>query len=91
MKVGDYDNGIDPAGEDYPKWMALVDHLKVSLLTCGCRVACLPGTLLVDRSVYVQFCFIMIDWIGANIIHQFWNFTYVHHCCCNVCKLNSGL
>lgn len=29
VKVGDYDNGIDPAGEDYPKWMALVDHLKV--------------------------------------------------------------
>ncbi|XP_053642732.1 solute carrier family 12 member 9 isoform X2 [Cherax quadricarinatus] len=30
VKVGNYNEGErDPAAEDYPKWMALVDHLKV--------------------------------------------------------------
>ena len=31
-QVGEYDKGVDPVGEDYPKWLALVDHLKVRLL-----------------------------------------------------------
>ncbi|KAK3858599.1 hypothetical protein Pcinc_035222 [Petrolisthes cinctipes] len=30
VKVGNFEDGLsDPASEDYPKWMALVDHLKV--------------------------------------------------------------
>lgn len=96
MKVGDYDNGIDPAGEDYPKWMALVDHLKVSLLThChrdgiySCLQIYLVHLFLVDRSVYytcIMYCLIrLLQILLATLTLQVWNFTFVHEYCYNVC------